>query len=84
MSRLPYQDKAEAAERVKSHARRIFFSKVGKAALAAPAATSLIVAAASKPTTAEAAYSTRPGWGYGDTNHNHSGPPGLIKKAGPK
>lgn len=21
----------------------------------------------------------RPGWGYGDTNHTHTGPPGLSK-----
>ncbi len=23
----------------------------------------------------------RPGWGYGDTNHNHTGPPGLSQSA---
>jgi hypothetical protein len=22
----------------------------------------------------------KPGWGYGDTNHCHSGPPGLMNK----
>ncbi len=21
----------------------------------------------------------RPGWGYGDTNHTHTGPPGLFR-----
>jgi hypothetical protein len=26
----------------------------------------------------------KPGWGYGDTNHCHSGPPGLNKKHGHK
>jgi hypothetical protein len=25
-------------------------------------------------------YGYRPGWGFGDGNHDHTGPPGLIKK----
>jgi hypothetical protein len=24
----------------------------------------------------------RPGWGFGDTNHVHTGPPGLDRKDG--
>lgn len=29
----------------------------------------------------EPAKDVKPGWGHGDTKHDHSGPPGLIKKA---
>jgi hypothetical protein len=31
------------------------------------------------PTTSPASPQCKPGWGYGDTNHCHSGPPGLSK-----
>jgi hypothetical protein len=29
-------------------------------------------------TTTTLAPSCKPGWGYGDKNHCHSGPPGLV------
>jgi cytoskeletal protein RodZ len=31
------------------------------------------------PTTPTTGQACKPGWGYGDTNHCHSGPPGLTK-----
>lgn len=33
--------------------------------------------------TVTASYSCWPGWGYGDKNHTHCGPPGLAKKPQP-
>jgi len=30
------------------------------------------------PAGAPASQACKPGWGYGDTNHCHSGPPGLV------
>ena len=32
--------------------------------------------------TVTVSYACRPGWGYGDKNHAHCGPPGLATKAG--
>jgi hypothetical protein len=60
------------------HARREVLAKIGRFAYAAPA-----LALLAAPQRAQAGYGrggTKPGWGYGDTNHTHSGPPGLNKK----
>ena len=56
MSNVMHHSEAALSDVLNSRARRAFLDKLGKAALAAPAATSLIVAAAGKPTKAEAAY----------------------------
>jgi hypothetical protein len=59
-------------------ARREVLAKIGRFAYAAPA-----LALLAAPQRAQAGYGrggTKPGWGYGDTNHTHSGPPGLNKK----
>ena len=58
--------------------RREFLEKCGRfAAITPPAVTLLLSTALSGK--AIAASGARPGWGYGDTNHNHSGPPGRNK-----
>ena len=59
-------------------ARREVLAKIGRFAYAAPA-----LALLAAPQRAQAGYGrggTKPGWGNGDTNHNHSGPPGLKNK----
>jgi hypothetical protein len=53
--------------------RREMLAKIGRFAYAAPA-----LAVLAEPKSVEA-YGTRPGYGYGDPNHTHSGPPGLNK-----
>jgi hypothetical protein len=45
-----------------------------------PETTSTAVSTTTAPaTTTTGPLSCKPGWGYGDTNHCHSGPPGLHK-----
>jgi hypothetical protein len=59
-------------------ARREVLAKIGRFAYVAPA-----LALLAEPKGAQAGYGrggTRPGYGYGDKNHSHSGPPGLNKK----
>lgn len=48
-----------------------FRSIIVMAVLAAAVAVMATTALAAKPTDG-----TRPGWGYGDKNHVHTGPPG--------
>ena len=62
-------------------ARREVLAKIGRFAYVAPA-----LALLAEPKAAQAGYgrSTKPGWGFGDKNHKHSGPPGLKKKISKK
>jgi hypothetical protein len=53
--------------------RREMLAKIGRFAYVAPA-----LALLAQPKAVQA-YGTRPGYGYGDSNHTHSGPPGLNK-----
>jgi hypothetical protein len=53
--------------------RRDMLAKIGRFAYAAPA-----LAILAEPKLADA-YGRKPGYGYGDPNHEHSGPPGLNK-----
>lgn len=62
-------------------ARREALAKIGRFAYVAPA-----LALLAEPKAAHAGYGrggSKPGWGFGDKNHKHSGPPGLKKKSGP-
>jgi hypothetical protein len=59
-------------------ARREALAKIGRFIYVAPA-----LALLAQPKGAQAGYGrggTKPGWGYGDKNHIHTGPPGLLKK----
>jgi hypothetical protein len=57
-------------------ARREALAKIGRFVYVAPA-----LALLAQPKGAQAGYGrgTRPGYGYGDPNHIHTGPPGLNK-----
>jgi len=66
--------------RAEDQARRDFLKKAGKfAVLTPPAVTVLLGTSMNSPAVAQSG-GTRPGWGWGDDNHDHSGPPGLDKK----
>ncbi len=57
-----------------NESRRKFLKKAGKFAVYTPPALMLMSAPDKK-----ALASCRPGWGRGDQNHCHSGPPGQNK-----
>ncbi|NRG17881.1 hypothetical protein HPQ64_09290 [Rhizobiales bacterium] len=58
--------------------RREFLARAGRfAAFTPPAVTLLLHTTMNSP--AIAGSGGKPGWGYGDKNHDHSGPPGLFK-----
>lgn len=70
-------DKVSEVEREASDAgRREVLAKIGRFIYVAPA-----LALLAEPRAAHAGYGggAKPGYGYGDTNHVHSGPPGLNK-----
>lgn len=57
-------------------ARRELLAKMGRFAYVAPA---LILLAEPKGAHAGYGRGKKPGWGFGDKNHKHKGPPGLKK-----
>lgn len=57
--------------------RREFLKKCGKFAVITPPAVTFLLST-SMSSKAIAASSGRPGHGFGDTNHDHSGPPGQV------
>jgi hypothetical protein len=58
--------------------RREFLKKCGRFAVITPPAVTFLLST-SMSSKAIAASSGRPGHGFGDTNHDHSGPPGQGK-----
>ena len=63
--------------------RRDFLKKCGKFALVTPPAVTFLLST-SMSSKAIAASSGRPGNGFGDTNHDHSGPPGQSSSSDSK
>ena len=61
------------------HARRAFLAKAGRFAAVPPPLMATMLAVTSTPALANGSGSSRPGHGYGDKNHHHSGPPGKNK-----
>ena len=77
MSQTPRDDRAAP----RSEARRAFLKKAGKAALAAPPAVTLIMAATSKPAKATPPYwAPAHGWRENTGNTNWIGFPGSRGK----
>ena len=65
--------------RPEDQARREFLTKTGRfAAVTAPAITLLLGTSLNSRAIAQSAGS-KPGWGFGDENHVHTGPPGLNR-----
>ena len=70
-------DVGEAQREQTDAARREVLTKIGRFVYVAPA-----LALLAQPRGAQAGYGrggSKPGWGFGDKNHEHSGPPGLKK-----
>jgi hypothetical protein len=61
--------------------RRDFLKKCGKFAVITPPAVTFLLST-SMSSKAIAASSGRPGNGFGDRNHDHSGPPGQAASLG--
>ncbi len=55
------------------------FTKKVVAALIAAVLVGLLLSAPILAKNGNGQDSERPGWGYGDTNHTHTGPPGQMK-----
>lgn len=63
--------------------RREFLKNCGKfAVITPPTVTFLLSTSLSSKAIAASGGGSRPGWGYGDQNHGHSGPPGLTDAHG--
>lgn len=63
-------------------ARRDFIKKAGRFAVVTPPAITLLLGTSLSSRAIAKSSGTRPGWGFGDKNHTHNGPPGLWKRFG--
>jgi hypothetical protein len=63
-----------------AQARRDFLKKAGRFAVVTPPAITLLLGTSLNSKAIAKSGGTRPGWGWGDKNHNHIGPPGLLDK----
>jgi hypothetical protein len=63
--------------------RRDFLKKAGRFAVITPPAVTFLLST-TMSSKAIAGSGGRPGWGHGDTNHGHSGPPGQSNNAAAK
>ncbi|OHV88586.1 hypothetical protein [Mesorhizobium sp. ORS 3428] len=63
-----------------AQARRDFLKKAGRFAAVTPPAITLLLGTSLNSKAIAKSGGTRPGWGFGDKNHDHLGPPGLIDK----
>jgi hypothetical protein len=59
--------------------RREFLKKCGRFGLTAPPTLMLLLSTAKRDYAVAGSFGGKPGYGYGDKNHDHSGPPGLNK-----
>jgi hypothetical protein len=65
-------DELGAEERV----RREFLKKAGRFAVVTPPSISLLLGTSLSSRAIAGSNGSRPGWGWGDKNHFHRGPPG--------
>lgn len=61
-------------------ARRHFLKQAGRFAAVTPPAIAFLLGTTLNSRAIAASSGSKPGWGYGDKKHKHSGPPGLAKK----
>ena len=57
-------------------ARRDFLKEAGRFAAVTPPAITLLLGTSLGSRAIAGSSGTKPGWGWGDNNHDHSGPPG--------
>ncbi|CAN7634733.1 hypothetical protein LJR235_004782 [Pararhizobium sp. LjRoot235] len=65
-----------------AQARRDFLKKAGRFAVVTPPTITLLLGTSLSSRAIAKSNGTRPGWGFGDKNHTHNGPPGLWKRFG--
>ena len=80
MDTQPERVDGQATDNEGSSARREFLRKARKFAAVTPPLIATMLSVTSTPARANGSgSSSRPGNGYGDKNHDHSGPPGRNK-----
>lgn len=62
-----------------AEARRDFLKKTGRFAAVTPPAITLLLGTSLNSRAIAQSSGVRPGWGWGDNNHVHFGPPGRNK-----
>ncbi|KRD62100.1 hypothetical protein [Ensifer sp. Root278] len=70
------------SSRAIAKSRRDFLKKAGRFAVVTPPAITLLLGTSLSSRAIAKSSGTRPGWGFGDKNHTHNGPPGLWKRFG--
>lgn len=75
-SRNPDDAKTTEGLPQERQARREFLQKAGRFACVTPPAIVLLLGTSLSSRAIAASNGTRPGWGFGDPNHTHTGPPG--------
>lgn len=65
-----------ASHAPEEQARREFLKNAGRFAVVTPPSIALLLGASLNSQAIAASHGARPGNGWGDTNHFHSGPPG--------
>ena len=65
-------------------ARRDFLRKAGRFAAVTPPAIALLLGTSLNSRAIAGSTGCKPGFGFGDKNHCHDGPPGLVNKPAPK
>lgn len=63
-----------------AQARRDFLTKAGRFAVVTPPSITLLLGTSLSSRAIAKSNGSRPGYGWEDKNHHHSGPPGLKKK----
>lgn len=63
-----------------AQARRDFLKRAGRFAAVTPPAITLLLGTSLSSRAIAKSGGSRPGYGWGDKNHIHVGPPGLIDK----
>lgn len=63
-----------------NEARRDFLRKAGRFAAVTPPAIAVLLGTSlnSRAIASSVGARSKPGWGFGDKNHIHTGPPGLV------
>jgi len=72
-------DSAREPDSSEDQARRDFLKKAGRFAVVTPPAITLLLGTSLNSRAIAASHGSgrsRPGWGFGDSNHGHTGPPG--------
>ncbi|MBZ7925331.1 hypothetical protein LAC81_31810 [Ensifer adhaerens] len=70
-------EKLPEGQETEAQARRDFLKKAGRFAVVTPPAITLLLGTSLNSRAIAKSNGSRPGYGWGDKNHDHLGPPGL-------